>query len=112
MTSFDVRVILAAGVLVGTFLIWTKLVIPVRTERKLKKSYLELSKIQWRRARRERLSWKARNPYSSFYDPDYQELWELELGAEAEYWIRRMGWCNSEDVWTEYFQEQAKAHKR
>ena len=40
---------------------------------------------RWKKAKDNRLRWKNEHPWASFDDPEYQELWEIEIGAEDLY---------------------------
>lgn len=59
------------------------------------------------RKRRER--WRMDNPYANFYHPEYQRLWEIELGAEALYVMEAAAEFPEEVSWQEY-QDEKRDH--
>lgn len=65
----------------------------------------ELLKEKWKTARNVRMLWKeAHTQCFDFNDQEYQELWNIEIGAEDLYLLYdRYGWCIS---WGDYKFEQ------
>ncbi|MDR3558098.1 MAG: hypothetical protein P4L61_01055 [Candidatus Pacebacteria bacterium] len=56
------------------------------------KAYLErkdserkLLMEKWKTVREQRISWQESHPWLGFDNADYQELWEIEIGAEDLY---------------------------
>ena len=44
-----------------------------------------LLREKWKIAREKRILWKEEHPWANFDDFEYQELWEIEIGAEVVY---------------------------
>lgn len=56
------------------------------------KSKRELLLEKWRSARQERQQWyEDHRLFFDFYHPEYQRLWEIEIGAEALYIFQEQG---------------------
>jgi len=69
---------------------------------------------RWKRARDERMRWKNDHQWASFDDPEYQRLWEIEIGAEDLYLLSMMSWprINGYDTsWHDYCYEQDQAEQ-
>lgn len=54
---------------------------------KRKKAEIELFREKWKVAREERITWQERHWWLGFDCPEYQRLWEIEIGAEILYLI-------------------------
>jgi hypothetical protein len=52
--------------------------------------------------------WKEEHPWLNFEHPEYQELWEIEIGAEDLYLLSIKG-AKPSTSWSEYNLEQAEA---
>ena len=65
----------------------------------------DLLREKWKTARVERLLWKDEH-WFNFDDPEYQRLWEIEIGAEDLYLIRINSVCHGTSVsWQDYTQD-------
>jgi hypothetical protein len=69
----------------------------------------DLLRQKWKTARKERLLWKDEH-WFNFDDPEYQRLWEIEIGAEEFYLIRINSVCHSASVsWQDYTHEREES---
>ena len=58
----------------------------VNCKMKTKMAKIKLLRTKWELAREGRLLWKEQHWSGfNFHDPEYQRLWEIEIGAEALY---------------------------
>lgn len=66
---------------------------------------------KWNTARERRLLWKDQHLWNfNFDDPEYQELWEIEIGAEECYLLgigNRFG--DTRLSWQNYIEEREKS---
>jgi len=74
----------------------------------LKESQRQSLKVTWESARNKRKLWKEEYPWLNFDHPDYQELWQIEIGAEDVYLLSING-AKPSTSWSEYNLEQAEA---
>ena len=68
----------------------------------------KLLQEKWKTAREFRLFWKDKHPFDfNFNDPEYQTLWEVEIGAEDLYLLHISNICHGACIsWTDYKLEE------
>jgi|GEM_PF-1593325 hypothetical protein len=71
----------------------------------------DLLRKKWKTARKERLLWRDEHWLNfNFDDPEYQRLWEIEIGAEDLYLIRINSVCHGASVsWQDYTHEREES---
>jgi hypothetical protein len=83
----------------------------VRHDRYLAECNLDLEK--WKTAREERKLWEDSHlSCFDFDDPDYQQLWNIEIGAEDLYLLQMSKTCYCANIsWEDYKFEREKYQK-
>lgn len=78
-----------------------------KARKALKESKRKLLETKLKGARDRRTHWKRDHPWAGINHPEYQKLWEIEIGAEDLYLL-----FTREDLpnmsWSEYNLEQAR----
>jgi hypothetical protein len=78
----------------------------VREKCSTRESLTNLLIQKWKTAREKRLLWKEKHYDSfNFYDSDYQELWDLEIGAEDLY-LLNLPSQGGNVSWSDYISER------
>ena len=83
----------------------------VRSRINLFHARADLLRLKWKTAREERLLWKDEHWLNfNFDDPEYQRLWEIEIGAEDLYLIWIDSVCHGASVsWHDYTHEREES---
>jgi hypothetical protein len=70
-------------------------------------------RAKWREARNKRLEWKKEHEFSfDFHDPEYQTLWDIEIGCEAAYQILGTTGIGVTISWDDYCIESRHAKEK
>ncbi|MDE2188349.1 MAG: hypothetical protein KGJ35_01315 [Patescibacteria group bacterium] len=62
----------------------------------------------WKDARKKRIEWKEDHAWLDFDHPEYQSLWESEIGAEDLY-LMYIGRTSPSISWSDYCAERSEA---
>jgi uncharacterized small protein (DUF1192 family) len=65
---------------------------------------------KWKTAREERIAWQERYQWLGFDHPEYQKLWEIEIGAEDLY-LLSIGGISPGISWSDWRFERRKAER-
>lgn len=67
--------------------------------------------VKWKAARNRRQLWKEEHlSYFDFNNPEYQTLWEQEIGSEDLYLLNICFWCKGVSIsWSDYCFERKEA---
>jgi len=66
---------------------------------------------KWKTAREKRLLWKDSHPwFYDFDDPEYQRLWEIEIGA-GDLYLLSIGGISPGISWSDWRFERRKAEQ-
>ena len=77
---------------------------------KRKDAEIKLLLEKWETAREERIAWKERYQWLGFDHPEYQKLWEIEIGAEDLYLLYIRG-ISLGISWSDWRFERRKAEQ-
>jgi hypothetical protein len=74
---------------------------------------IDLLREKWKTARERRRLYKEERPWINFDDPEYQRLWEIEIGAEDFYILSIK--CNDYNInisWFHWRLEREEAEQK